>query len=51
METYCASYKKLLQAKNLTKQNRLKFLSNCAICGKKNRLLLKIKKFEIIVLY
>ena len=30
-----------------TKQTRLMLLSNCAICGKKNQLLLKIKKLIV----
>ena len=32
-----------------TKQDRLMFLSSCAICGKKNRLSLKIKNSILII--
>ena len=47
METYCVSCKKNTVNKNSsvrrTKQNRLMVVSNCAVCGKKNRVSLKIK--------
>ena len=33
-----------------TKENRLMLLSNCAVCGKKNQLFLKIKNFKMISL-
>ena len=43
METYCVSGKKYTANENSnvrkTKQKRLILLSNCAACGKKNRLL------------
>ena len=49
METYCVSCKKNTTNENSsvrkTKQNRLTLLSNCAVCGKKNQLLSKIKIF------
>ena len=55
METYCVSCKKYSANENSsfrkTEQNRLMLLSDCAVCGKKNPLLLKIKKlivFQII---
>ena len=39
METYCVSCKKNTENKDSsvenTKQNRLRFLSNCAVCDKK----------------
>ena len=45
MEAYCVSCKKYTATENSsvikTKQNRLVFLSNCAVCCKKNQLLLK----------
>ena len=41
METYCASCKKYTTNENScvrkTKQNKLKLLSNCAVCGKKKK--------------
>ena len=40
METYCVSSKKSTENRNSsierTKQNRLMFVSNCAVCAKKN---------------
>ena len=42
METYCASCKKYTTNENScvgkTKQNKLKLLSNCAVCGKKKKI-------------
>ena len=41
METYCVSCKKYTTNENpcarKTKQNKLKLLSNCAVCGKKKK--------------
>ena len=55
METYCVSCKKNTTNKNSnvrkTKQNRLTLLSNCGICGKKNRLLLKTENSTILILF
>ena len=46
IETYCVSCKKYTANRNLslkkTKQNRLLLLSNCTVCGKKNKFLLMI---------
>ena len=57
METYCVSFRKNTANENLsvrkTKQNRLMLLSNCAFCGKRNQVLLKIEKliaFQMISL-
>ena len=48
METYCVSCNKNNVNENYsiikTKQIRLMFVSNCAVCHKKNRGSLKIKK-------
>ena len=45
IETYRVSYKKNIGNKNLnikkTKQSRLMLLSNCAVCGKENLVLIK----------
>ena len=50
METYCVSCKKYTANKNLSvrksKQNRLKLLSNCAICGKKKLTIIKNKELH-----
>ena len=50
METYCVSCKKYTVSKNLSvrksKQNRLKLLSNCAICGKKKLTIIKNKELH-----
>ena len=50
METYCVRCKKNTANNNSSvkriKQNRLMFLSNCAICGEKNQGSLKIKKLD-----
>ena len=47
MERHCVSCKINTGNENLnvkkTKQNRLMLLSNCAVCGKKNQFLWKIK--------
>ena len=56
METYCASCKKYTTNENScvgkTKQNKLKLLSNCAVCGrKKNRFLLKTKNSKTLKMY
>ena len=49
MATYCI---KNTENKNSsvgkTKHNRLMILSNCALCGKKDRLLLKIKNSTML---
>ena len=49
METYCVSCNKINANQNFsvknTKENRLMFLSNCAVCGKKNQDSLEIKNF------
>ena len=57
IETFCVSGKKNTANKNAsvrkTKQNRLMVLSVCAVCGKKNQLLLKIENlitFQMISL-
>ena len=51
MEMYCISYKRNNGNENSiirkTKQNRLMLLLNCAVCGEKNQLLLKIKNSTI----
>ena len=53
-ETYCVSCKKSTANENSkANPNSLMLLSNCAVCGKKNQLLLKIKNliiFQIITL-
>ena len=45
IETYHVSYKKNIGNENLnikkTKQSRLMLLSNCAVCGKENLVLIK----------
>ena len=45
MKTYCVSCNKINANQNFsvknTKENRLMFLSNCAVCGKKNQALFK----------
>ena len=45
MKTYCFSCKKYTANKNASnrknKQNRLMFLSNCAVCGKKKPTFIK----------
>ena len=45
IETYRISYKKNIGNENLnikkTKQSRLMLLSNCAVCGKENLVLIK----------
>ena len=50
METYCVSCKKYTANKNSsvrkTKQNRLMFLSKCAICGKKKSNFIKNKELN-----
>ena len=50
METYCVSCKKYTANENSsvrkTKQNRLMFLSNCAICGKKKSNFIKNKELN-----
>ena len=50
METYCVSCKKYTANENAnvrnTKQNKLMFLSNCAICGKKKSTFIKNKEFK-----
>ena len=55
MKTYCVSCKKYTANENSnvrrTKQNRLMLLSNCAICGKKNQLLLKTKSSTILIIF
>ena len=47
MESYCVSCNKNIAYKNSsvrkTKQNRLMFLSNCAVCGKKKFTVIKNK--------
>ena len=47
MERYCVNYKKNTTNENSsvkkTQQSRLKFLSNCAVCGYKKPSSLKIK--------
>ena len=47
METFCVSRKKYTANENSnvrkTKQNRLMFLSNCAVCGKKKSTFIKNK--------
>ena len=50
METNCVSCKEDTANESVrkTEQNRLMLLSNCAVCGKKNQLLLKIKNFQMI---
>ena len=60
METYCVSCTKNAKNKNSslrkTKQNRLMFLSNCAVCGKKKSTSIKnqelsndyFKRYKII---
>ena len=54
METYCISGKKYTANKHSsvrkTNQNRLMLLSKCAICGKKNELLQKIKNYTILMI-
>ena len=65
MKTYCVSCKKLNANENFsvknTKQNRLMFLSNCSVFGKKNQDSFKMKNavnyyspvlviFEMIIL-
>ena len=53
-KTYCVSCKKYTTDENSsfrkTKRNRLTLLSICTFCGKKNQLLLKIKKFQMVSL-
>ena len=54
METYCVSYKNNNENENSsvrkTKQNRLMFLSNCAVCVKKiSTFEIKIKIFKELV--
>ena len=48
MEAYCVACKKYTAKKSfsvsITKQNRLMLVANCDVCGKKNQVLLKIKK-------
>ena len=55
METDCVSCKKNTANENSsarkTKQNRLILLSNCAVCGKENRLSLKIKNSTILTIF
>ena len=55
METYCVSCKKYTANKNSsvrkTKQNRLMLLSNCPLCGKKNRHLLKTKNSTTLIIF
>ena len=55
METYCVSCKKYTANDNSnvrkTKQNRLMLLSNGAICGKKNGILLKSKNPTIFIIF
>ena len=55
METYCVSSKKNTANKNSsirkTKQNRLMLLRNCAVCGKKNQLPLKINNSRILIIF
>ena len=55
METYFVSCKKNTANENSivtkTKQNRITFLSNCAICGKKNWILLKIKNSTALIIF
>ena len=50
METYCVSCKKYNANENSsarkTKQNRLMFLSNCAICDKKKSTFRKNKELH-----
>ena len=50
METYYVSCKKYTANENLsvrkTNQNRLMFLSNCAICGKKKSAFIKNKELH-----
>ena len=50
MEAYCISRKKYTGNRNLnvrkTKRNRLMFLSNCAVCGKKKGTFMKNKKLH-----
>ena len=45
METYCVSCKKTTENKDSsvenTRQNRLRFLSNCAVCDKKKSRFIK----------
>ena len=55
METYCVSCKKYTANKNSsvrkTKQNRLMLLSNCPLCDKKNRHLLKTKNSTTLIIF
>ena len=50
MEMYCVSCKKYTANKNLsvqkTKQNRLMFLSNWPVCGKKKSTFIKNREFH-----
>ena len=54
METYCISCKKYTANENSSvkkiEQHRAMLLSNCCVCGKKKKLLLKIKNFQMISL-
>ena len=51
METHCVTFKKNTENEDSrvrkTKQKRLSLLSNCAVCGKKNQFLLKIRNLII----
>ena len=55
METYCVSCKKYNSNKNSsvrkTNQNRTMVLSNLALFGKKNQLLLKTKKCTTLIIF
>ena len=55
MEAYCVSFRKNTGNKNSSfkkaKLNRLMFLPNCAVCGKKNHLSLKTKNSTILIIY
>ena len=50
MEIYCGSCKKYTANKNSsvtkTKQNRLIFLSNCAVCGKRKSTFIENKEIH-----
>ena len=54
MEKYSISIKKYTADENSgvrkTKQNRLMLLSNCSICAKNPRLLLKTKNSKILII-
>ena len=55
IETYCVSCKKNTENKDSsvrkTKQNRLMFLSNYAVCGKKKSTFIKIMNSLILILF